>query len=229
MVKNNYFAHTSPAGISPWYWFVNVGYNFTAAGENLAVDFSDSADVTSAWMNSPEHRANILNGGFTEIGMATAQGTFEGRQAVYVVELFGTPAAAVASLAPAVRPPVAVASKPAAKPAVKPVVATGSEMFASVKGAETQVAVTTGTAAVSSVAAAESNPVQTATADPRATVNLFYFAIAAVFAAALILDIFIKIRIQHPAPILGGAIVIAMVELLVVLNYQIVLLHAAII
>ena len=50
----------------------------TIAGENLAVNFSDSQDVTNAWMNSPEHRANILNGDFTQIGIATAQGTYKG-------------------------------------------------------------------------------------------------------------------------------------------------------
>ena len=91
MVQNGYFSHTSPTGVTPWYWFQNVGYNFEYAGENLAVNFSDSQDVTDAWMNSPEHRANILNTNYADIGMATATGTYEGRQAVYVVELFGTP------------------------------------------------------------------------------------------------------------------------------------------
>src|SRR5208283_734919 len=40
MVKNNYFAHTSPTGVTPWQWFANVGYDFSSAGENLAVNFS---------------------------------------------------------------------------------------------------------------------------------------------------------------------------------------------
>jgi hypothetical protein len=91
MATNNYFAHTSPSGLSPWYWFEQVGYGFTYAGENLAVNFSDSQDVTNAWMNSTEHRENILNPNFTQIGMATATGTYEGHPAVYVVEEFGTP------------------------------------------------------------------------------------------------------------------------------------------
>ncbi len=69
-----YFAHTSPQGLTPWYWFQQVDYNFDYAGENLAVNFSDSGDVTTAWMNSPEHRANILSTDFTQIGIATAQG-----------------------------------------------------------------------------------------------------------------------------------------------------------
>lgn len=99
MVKNNYFAHTSPTGVTPWYWFVNVGYNFSYAGENLAVNFSDSADVTNAWMNSPEHRANILDPDYANIGIATATGTYQGQPATYVVELFGTPTVSVAPTA----------------------------------------------------------------------------------------------------------------------------------
>jgi len=89
---NGYFAHTSPAGLDSWYWFKQAGYNFTYAGENLAVDFSDSAAVVSAWMNSPEHRANILDGHYTEIGIATASGMFQGHPTIFVVQEFGDPA-----------------------------------------------------------------------------------------------------------------------------------------
>jgi hypothetical protein len=94
MATKGYFAHTSPQGLTPWYWFEQVGYSFDYAGENLAVNFSDSQDVTNAWMNSPEHRANILSVNFTQIGIATAQGIYNGQPATYVVEEFGTPAPA---------------------------------------------------------------------------------------------------------------------------------------
>ena len=94
-----YFAHTSPQGLTPWYWFQQVGYNFDYAGENLAVNFSDSQDVTNAWMNSPEHRANILSTDFTQIGIATAQGIYDGEPTTFVVEEFGTPAPAAAPVA----------------------------------------------------------------------------------------------------------------------------------
>jgi len=92
MVKKNYFAHISPEGLSPWYWMDQVGYDYQYAGENLAVNFSESEDVSRAWMNSPLHRANILNKKFTEIGIAMATGTYQGREAVYVVQMFGSPA-----------------------------------------------------------------------------------------------------------------------------------------
>jgi hypothetical protein len=92
MATNGYFAHTSPAGLDPWHWFAKGGYLFSYAGENLAVDFSDSVGVEQAWMNSPAHRANILNTHFTEIGIATAVGTYQGRKTTFVVQEFGTPA-----------------------------------------------------------------------------------------------------------------------------------------
>lgn len=92
MVNKGYFAHKSPDGHSPWYWLDQVGYDFSYAGENLAVNFNDSVDVNNAWMNSPGHKANILNGNFTEIGIATVDGMYEGRMTTFVVQFFGRPA-----------------------------------------------------------------------------------------------------------------------------------------
>lgn len=93
MAAKGYFAHNSPDGKTPWYWLGEAGYSFSYAGENLAVFFGDSEDVSRAWMNSPSHRANILNSHFTEIGIATAEGVYQGRQTVFVVQMFGTPSA----------------------------------------------------------------------------------------------------------------------------------------
>lgn len=93
MAENEYFAHHSPDGVSPWYWFAVTDYSFVHAGENLAIHFTDSGEVVDAWMDSPTHRANIMNGSYTEIGVGTAEGTYDGFNTVYVVQLFGTPAA----------------------------------------------------------------------------------------------------------------------------------------
>ena len=92
MAEKGYFAHNSPDGKTSWHWFREAGYSFSYAGENLAVDFTDSDDVEDAWMDSPTHRANILNGKFTEIGIATAVGTYKGQKTTFVVQMFGTPA-----------------------------------------------------------------------------------------------------------------------------------------
>lgn len=94
MAKNSYFAHWSPTGVSPWHWFDEAGYSYTHAGENLAVHFTDSSEVVEAWLDSPTHRANILSGNYSEIGIGTAEGKYEGYDTVFVVQMFGTPAMA---------------------------------------------------------------------------------------------------------------------------------------
>ena len=91
MAARGYFAHYSPDGLSPWYWISKAGYNFSYAGENLAVNYNESGDVNQAWLNSPTHRANILNNHFTEIGIATARGEYKGQQTTFVVQMFGRP------------------------------------------------------------------------------------------------------------------------------------------
>ncbi len=92
MAENSYFAHYSPDGVSPWVWFDEVDYTYAHAGENLAIHFNDSNAVVSAWMKSPLHKANIVSDKYTEIGVGTAKGKFDGYDTVFVVQLFGTPA-----------------------------------------------------------------------------------------------------------------------------------------
>jgi len=118
MAKNEYFAHYSPDGVSPWYWFKESGYVFAHAGENLAIHFTDSSEVIEAWMDSPTHRANIVNAQYTEIGVGTAKGTYEGYDTVYVVQLFGTPA--IPPSPTPTTPPVATIIEESAPIAVAP-------------------------------------------------------------------------------------------------------------
>ena len=91
MIANNYFAHVSPQGVSPWYFLKKSGYAYTAAGENLALNFSEPQTVEKAWMLSPEHRANILNSRFTEIGVAQKETIYNGQRTNFIVEFFGNP------------------------------------------------------------------------------------------------------------------------------------------
>lgn len=90
MAQKEYFAHVSPEGVTPWYWFSEVGYDYRYAGENLAVNFIESYSAHRAWMDSPTHKANIISDNFEEIGIATAVGRYKGEEATYVVQLFGT-------------------------------------------------------------------------------------------------------------------------------------------
>ncbi|KKP94395.1 MAG: hypothetical protein US25_C0031G0009 [Candidatus Moranbacteria bacterium GW2011_GWE1_36_7] len=56
MIENDYFAHTSPAGITPWSWIEKAGYDYALAGENLAINFTDPEKQHQALMNSETHK-----------------------------------------------------------------------------------------------------------------------------------------------------------------------------
>ena len=48
MFANNYWAHNSPSGTTPWDFFKSVGYKYSVAGENLARDFYDTESLMKA-------------------------------------------------------------------------------------------------------------------------------------------------------------------------------------
>lgn len=101
MINRNYWAHYAPDGTSPWYFITQAGYSYATAGENLAKDFNTSGGVVNAWMNSPAHRDNILNTGYTETGVAVLNGTLQGQQTTLVVAMYASPKVAAQAPAPA--------------------------------------------------------------------------------------------------------------------------------
>ena len=64
-----YFSHTSPTYGSPFEMMKKFGITYRTAGENIAKGYSTPEAVVRAWMNSPGHRANILNSSYTHIGV----------------------------------------------------------------------------------------------------------------------------------------------------------------
>ncbi len=68
METQNYWSHDTPEGQTPWSFITAAGYDYQAAGENLAYGFDTASDTLTAWMNSPEHRANILNTTYHDVG-----------------------------------------------------------------------------------------------------------------------------------------------------------------
>lgn len=73
MAKNNYFSHTSPTYGSPFDMLKQFGVKYSTAGENIAYGQKTPEEVMNGWMNSPGHRANILNANFTQIGVGVAK------------------------------------------------------------------------------------------------------------------------------------------------------------
>lgn len=64
-----YFSHTSPTYGSPFQMMKSFGISYRTAGENIAKGYASPEVVVNAWMNSPGHRANILNSTYTHIGV----------------------------------------------------------------------------------------------------------------------------------------------------------------
>lgn len=124
MFAENYWAHVSPSGIQPWYWFTQASYSYKYAGENLAKDFDTSAGTMDGWMNSPGHRANVLNANYVDVGFAVVNGTLTGGQTTLVVAHYGQAVAVAAPAVASVNPVQAATPRPVVKTPVPTIAAT---------------------------------------------------------------------------------------------------------
>lgn len=104
MASLNYWSHTSPSGQTPWTLVTESGYQYQAAGENLAYGF-DSANATIAgWMSSPEHRDNLLSANYQQVGFGVAQAAdFQGHgpTTIIVAEYAQPPVGTISPASPA--------------------------------------------------------------------------------------------------------------------------------
>ena len=79
------FSHTRPDGSSCFTILEEFGISYRAAGENIAMGQRTPEEVMDGWMNSSGHRANILNGTFTSIGVGYY---VDGAGAAHWVQIF---------------------------------------------------------------------------------------------------------------------------------------------
>lgn len=92
MFEKQYFEHVAPNGTTPTDVIVSVGYEYITTGENLALgNFKDDEALVQGWMDSPGHRANILNKKYQEIGVAVGEGMYQGKRTWLAVQHFGKP------------------------------------------------------------------------------------------------------------------------------------------
>ncbi len=208
MAEKGYFAHNSPDGHTPWYWFTKAGYDFSYAGENLAVNFSDSVDVNTAWMNSPSHKENIMSSHFSEIGIATANGIYQGQTTTFVVQLFGMPADKTVM-------PLTLTSKKIATQ-TKPVISTMAS--SSVLGASDignlYIAVQNNSAVRATVLPSQpeySSWIEKILLSPKKLLSFSYLIIALIIVIGLLLTIFIEIKKQHPYLIASALFVLIII------------------
>lgn len=206
MAAKGYFAHVTPEGYQPWHFLELVGYRYEAAGENLAVNFDESEDVSKAWMDSPTHRENILRGQYTHVGIAVARGTYKGREATFVAQFFGRPTPALAA-APAVTP-----SAPAPAPAPTPVPAeTPPVEVAEVESPTAPIAVASpdvvvlGEEAPEAPLIAPAGVIEQLAASPSKVVVPLLVTLAGLIALMFVLAVFAHIKVPH-LQALGGTL-----------------------
>lgn len=215
MATKGYFAHTSPEGKTPWYWLEKVGYKYQYAGENLAVNFSDSKDVTAAWMASPTHKANIVKGNYTEIGTGVAQGIYEGRETIFVAQVYANPLPNTESVLPVAK---SVSENKIDNKIEGTTKVTTEEKTTSVLGAETA-------PVAEDVSQVATNPVQNPTlwqkllASPRNTMNIILYIVFGIIAFALLVYIIVKARQYHLDLITNGLIALAIIGAIFIANY----------
>lgn len=85
MADRGYFSHNTPEGLTPFDRLRAHGIDYIAAAENIAAGQPDPQSVVDAWMNSPDHRSNILNAKLKEIGIAYFRG---GNYGIYWAQEF---------------------------------------------------------------------------------------------------------------------------------------------
>lgn len=223
MLRRGYFAHQSPDGRQPWEWIDRGRYDYLYAGENLAMDFTSAGAIHRAFMASSSHRENILDAHYADIGVAVVSGTMDGRPVDLLVQFFGTrraaPGAAKAAPTLAQKSPVAArlptpvpvarSSPPVTPPASAPVTAPPVV----VESAQT--------------APAEAVQAPTDGRQPQAPLELeresdlvglivrfaqlVFLVMFIGVAIALLLNILIRVQVQHPALILQSIAVLVII------------------
>ncbi|MEK9181897.1 MAG: CAP domain-containing protein [Patescibacteria group bacterium] len=232
MATYGYFAHTSPEGKTPWYWFDQVGYHYIRAGENLAINFFESEAVAEAWMNSPTHRANIIKADYTEIGIGVVNGKYQGKNTVFVAQLFGTPIKTISPeiltpklTAPPVKPKTSPVKPLIPKPTPPPTTAGAPTVIPVVAPITTQILgeEVNSTPIIKNVSVLSNlkSFIQKIATSPRQYSTFVYGAIFLLLILALLLAIFIKHEIQHPKIIGRGLTLVAVIIFLLFLNIKV--------
>ena len=109
MASRDYWSHVAPGGKQPWDFAKESGYTYEAIGENLAYGFATPNDVIGGWMKSQEHRMNMLDAGYSEVGFGVVKAADfqdKGPQTI-VVALYANPAPTLSVTATVINPTTA--------------------------------------------------------------------------------------------------------------------------
>lgn len=235
MIKKEYFAHDTPEGKRPWQWIEKDEYDYVYAGENLAMGFTSAEMVQEAFMNSPTHKKNILNSQYQDVGLAVVSGKMNGKLTDVLVVMFGTKRSAQAA---AEGKKVVSQTKPQPKPQPQPqitpvIIPSGTDVATSktpidaypntelnteisgaryIKGDEIQPTGHGDGVLFVVVRGSSGRSISDTVID---LTNIIFIAFIIFIVVALILNIFIKIRIQHYNLIVQTIAVLAFITALV--------------
>jgi hypothetical protein len=222
MLENSYFAHTSPTGITPWYWLDKNNYNYVAAGENLAKDFTDSEYVHKAWMNSPSHKANIMNENYQEIGIAVVEGEINGKKTLLAVQFFGKVPSKKTAPKTETQLNVGIASTIPKTTETKP-----SEIVSNIQEPEQKeikgedIVVSKDLIDSAKETANENETIlNNVTQKSEPFTQKIYFVIAGLLSMVLLLTVFVNIRVQYPRLIFTSIIFVVLIGGLACFNGQ---------
>lgn len=220
MINRNYFSHDTPDGKRPWEWIDRSEYDYVYAGENLAMDFITAEVVQAAFLKSPTHRKNILNPKYTEVGIAVLNGELDGRQTTLLVEFFGTQRkdsqtlalAKVEESAPeAVDVPDEIAGVETSAGEVKPEIPISVTADNPTPGPINEGIIIVSTNQKSSRTLVDAVVEYS---------NIFFIAFILFIGISLLLNIFIKIKVQHTSVILQSVVVIALLLSMVLVKFH---------
>lgn len=230
MAEKEYFAHTEN-NKTVTSWLKLSGYEYETAGENLAVGFSTAQDIVDAWKKSPTHYANLVDTDFMNLGVGLTGGIYNGQPTVFIAQHLASPI----SVNEVVKKPAKVAVKPKVKENPEKTVDKPADVAPIVTETDS---VLPSTAAVSVLSAKVENipptaaPVMNIKAPTpiekyiqaksvlSPITNIFkvskniYFVAICFFVLALLLNIIIEIRKQHPHVILQTSGLIALLVVL---------------
>lgn len=198
MAGNQYFNHSGPDGQRLTSWIRREGYDYDVVGENLAMGFFSAEQVVGAWTKSGTHYANLVDKDFKDIGVGVVSGEYDGAQTIFVAQHFASPRIPPVSQKKKVSTRGAVAVQPSRNGARAPA------LSSDVRG--TKESRTDGTP-VSRIERIGPTPIEKYTyakslgstiSHAFTASHWIYMGLIVLFGIALILNIAIEMKKQHP-------------------------------
>jgi uncharacterized protein YkwD len=237
MLKRGYFSHDTPDGRKPWQWISKTEYDYIYAGENLAMDFTSAEAIQAAFLKSPSHRKNILNPKYKDIGVAVVSGLMNGRQTDLLVVFFGTQREMVAATKQASAALPAEASTQPEAAQVQPesvskvsVASQDLDEVPSPSDEKVQPSPVSTDIIAGDTLNQASEGIIVVSAEKQSSrslvdliieySNIIFIAFIIFIAISLVVNILVKIKVQHAPLILQSLVVIALISAMVLAKFH---------